>query len=113
VLFTRNLSFKKKALPKKLVFDKKKKWHKSAKKQRIKIDRTEYRKVDRKTLPPDAEHNGYRNVVVQNIISHTDNVEYKLERFYSPCENKINPRIAYLSTYPASRIPYTCVGISR
>ena len=69
--------------------DKKKKWHKSAKKQRIKIDRTEYRKVDKNTLPPDAEHKGYRNVVVQNIIFHTDNVEYKLERFYSPCENKL------------------------
>lgn len=69
--------------------ERKKNWRKSAKKPRIKIDRTEYRRVDRKTLPPDAEHKGYRSVVVQNIKFSTDNVEYKLERFYSPGESKL------------------------
>ena len=69
--------------------EKKKKWRKSAKKPRIKLDRTEYRRIDRKILPPDAEHKGYRSVVVQNIKFSTDNVEYKLERFYSPAENKL------------------------
>jgi len=49
--------------------EKRKKWSKSAKKPRIKIDRTEYRRVDRKILPPDAKHKGYRSVVVQNIKS--------------------------------------------
>ncbi|MDI6886362.1 MAG: transposase [archaeon] len=67
----------------------KKNWRKSAKKSRVKIDRTEYRRVDRKILPPDSEHKGYRSVVVQNIKFTTDNVEYKLERFYSPSENKL------------------------
>jgi len=69
--------------------EKKKRWRKSAKKPRIKIDRTEYIRVDRDILPPDAEHKGYRSVVVQNIKFTTDNVEYKLERFYSPSENKL------------------------
>jgi uncharacterized small protein (DUF1192 family)/transposase-like protein len=69
--------------------NKKKNWTKSAKKPKIKIDRTEYRRVDKKILPPDAKHNGYRTVVVQNIKFSTDNVEYKLERFYSSSENKL------------------------
>jgi hypothetical protein len=69
--------------------NKKKNWTKSAKKPRIKIDRTEYRRVDMNILPPDAKHNGYRTVVVQNIKFSTDNVEYKLERFYSLSENKL------------------------
>ncbi len=69
--------------------EKRKIWSKSAKKPRIKIDRTENRRVDRKILPPDAEHKGYRSVIVQNIKFTTDNVEYKLERFYSPSEDKL------------------------
>ena len=69
--------------------ERKKNWRKSAKKSRIKIDRTEYRRVNRKILPPDAENKGYRSVVVQNIKFTTDNVEYKLERFYSHAENKL------------------------
>ncbi len=69
--------------------EKKKNWNKSAKKPRIKIDRTVYRKVDEKGLPPDAEHKGFRSVVVQNIKFSTDNVEYQLERYYSPSEKKL------------------------
>jgi hypothetical protein len=69
--------------------NKKKNWTKSAKKSRIKIDRTEYRRVDTNILPPNAEHKGYRTAVVQNIKFSTDNVEYKLERFYSSSENKL------------------------
>ncbi|HCJ67613.1 MAG TPA: hypothetical protein DHV62_09955, partial [Elusimicrobia bacterium] len=66
----------------------KKKWTKSAKKPRIKIDRTEYISVDKNLLPPDAEHKGYRTIIIQNIKFATDNVEYKLEYYYSPSENK-------------------------
>lgn len=75
--------------PPSLKAERKKNWRKSAKKSRIKIDRMEYRRVNRKILPPDAENKGYRSVVVQNIKFTTDNVEYKLERFYSPSENKL------------------------
>lgn len=66
----------------------KKKWTKSSKKSQIKIDRVEVRQVDQDILPPDAEYKGYRYVVVQNIKFETDNVEYRLERYYSPSEKK-------------------------
>lgn len=66
-----------------------KNWNKSPKKPLIKIDRTVYRGVDNTTLPPDAEHKGYRSLIVQNIKFSTDNVEYKLERYYSPSEKKL------------------------
>lgn len=68
--------------------DKEKKWTKTAKKPKIKIDRTVYREVDKKLLPPDAKHKGYREVVVQNIKFSTNNVVYVLERYYSESENK-------------------------
>jgi regulator of replication initiation timing len=64
--------------------EKPKKWHKDSKKPKIKIDRTEYVRLDRSILPADAKHNGYRRVVKQNIKFETDNVEYRLERYYSP-----------------------------
>lgn len=67
----------------------KKNWTKSEKKPRIKIDRTVHREVDKSTLPPDAENKGYKSVIVQNIKFSTDNVEYKLERYYSPGEKKL------------------------
>ncbi len=68
---------------------KEKNWTKGDKKPRIKIDRTIKIEVDKKNLPSDAEHKGYRSVIVQNIKFGTDNVEYKLERFYSPSEKKL------------------------
>lgn len=67
---------------------KSKKWKKRSKKHRIKIDKTEVRRVDPDILPPDAEHKGYRTVLVQNIIFETNNIEYKLERYYSAGEDK-------------------------
>ena len=68
--------------------EKPKKWHKDSKKQKIKIDRTEYVRIDKSILPPDAKHNGYRRVIKQNIKFETDNVEYWLERYYSPSLKK-------------------------
>jgi regulator of replication initiation timing len=68
--------------------EKPQKWHKESKKPKIKIDRTEYIKIDRSILPPDAKHNGYRRVIKQNIKFETDNVEYWLERYYSPSLKK-------------------------
>lgn len=67
----------------------KKIWSKSSKKSRIKIDRIDYRYVDKSILPPDAKNKGYRTVVIQNIKFATDNVEYKLERYSSKIEKKI------------------------
>lgn len=62
---------------------------KQSKKPKIKIDRTEHVPVDTGILPPDAEFKGYRSVIKQNIKFETDNVEYILERYYSPSENKV------------------------
>ena len=59
-----------------------------AKKHKIKIDRTEVCKVDQKLLPDDAEFKGYQNVVVQEIVIKTENVEYMKEIYYSPSQNK-------------------------
>ena len=45
--------------------EQKKRRRKSAKKPGIKIDRTEYIRVDRDILPPDAEHKGYWSVFIR------------------------------------------------
>lgn len=66
----------------------KKNWFKTSKKPIIKIDRTEVKYVEKSILPPDAQHKGYRPVIVQNIKFSTDNVEYQLERYYSASEKK-------------------------
>jgi len=63
-------------------------WSKESKKLRIKIDKTDPRSVDKSILPPDAVHKGYRSVIVQNILFKTENIEYILERYYSPSEKK-------------------------
>jgi hypothetical protein len=68
--------------------EKPKKWHKDSKKRKIKIDRIEYLRLDKSILPIDAKHNGYRRVIKQNIKFETDNVEYWLERYYSPSLKK-------------------------
>jgi len=56
--------------------------------ERITVDRTERVKLDREQLPPDIEHRGYREVVIQNIVFKTNTVCYRLERFYSKSEDK-------------------------
>jgi len=56
--------------------------------ERIEVDREEVVKLDRSQLPPDVEHRGYRDVVIQNIIFETDTVRYRLERFYSEREGE-------------------------
>ena len=58
------------------------------KKPKIKIDRVEVCEVDKDILPDDAVFKGYQNVVVQEILIKTDNVEYKKEIYYSPSQKK-------------------------
>ncbi|MCP4721837.1 MAG: hypothetical protein GY860_20445 [Desulfobacteraceae bacterium] len=67
--------------------EKKKKKSKS-KKGKIRIDRSEVCEVDHSKLPADAEFKGHENVVVQEILIKTDNVEYKKEVFYSASEKR-------------------------
>lgn len=57
-------------------------------KRRIKIDRDEIISLDRNELPEDVISEGYRDVVIQNIIFKTDNVRYRLEKLYSPSTGK-------------------------
>jgi hypothetical protein len=44
--------------------------------ERIRIDREEVLKLDRASLPPDAEFKGYEDVVVQELRVCTDNVKF-------------------------------------
>jgi hypothetical protein len=62
--------------------------HKSAKKADIKIDRKEVVKLDRESLPKDAEFKGYAEVVVQDIVVKTDNVLFLKEKYYSAMTGK-------------------------
>ena len=65
----------------------KKKWQKGSKLDKIKIDTKEPIKYEGR-LPDDAQYKGYRSVVVQGLIIKTNNIEYQLERYYSPSEKK-------------------------
>jgi hypothetical protein len=64
--------------------EKPKSWSKSNKLDRIKINRVQIVEVDKNILPADAICKGYEEKTVQNIIIRTDNVLYRLEKYYSP-----------------------------
>ncbi len=55
---------------------------KRSKLDRIRIDREQVLKLDRATLPPDAEFKGYEDVVVQELCIRTDNVRFRKEKYY-------------------------------
>lgn len=62
---------------------------KYSKRDRIKITRKKELPIDKSTLPPDAEYKGSRSVVVQDIKIELDNIEFVIERYYSPSQNKV------------------------
>jgi hypothetical protein len=62
-------------------------WKKSSKKENLKIDEVKEIKYEG-LLPKDAINKGTRSVIIQDIIVKTNNIEYKLETYYSPSENK-------------------------
>ena len=62
--------------------------NRESKKDKIKIDRTEVCKVDKKKLPNDAQFKGYEKVVVQDLKIETDNIEFQKEIYYSPSEKR-------------------------
>ncbi len=70
-------------------------WSKGRKINSIAIDREQLLEVDRDRLPPDAEFKGYEEVVVQDVVVHTDNVLFRKEKFYSPSQRK-----TYLAELP-------------
>ena len=68
---------------------------KGRKVQQIQIDREQVLPVDPAILPPDAQFKGYEEVVVQDVVIHTDNVLFRKEKFYSPSQRK-----TYLADLP-------------
>ncbi|MCP4557310.1 MAG: transposase [Herbaspirillum sp.] len=66
------------------------------KRDTIAIDREKIVKVDRDSLPADAEFKGYTEVVVQDVEVKTDNILFRKEKFYSASEGK-----TYLAELPA------------
>jgi cell division protein FtsB len=62
---------------------------KSTKKDKIKITRQRHLPIDKSTLPSDAEYKGTRSVIVQDIKIEVDNIEFVIERYYSPSQNKV------------------------
>jgi len=75
-------------IPKGRMENQTKEWKKSSKSESIKIDRTVTIQMPKDELPSDAVFKGYDEKIVQNIIVTTDNVLYKLEKYYSPSEGK-------------------------
>ena len=53
----------------------------------IAVDREQAVLVDPVRLPPDAECKGYEDVVVQDVVFHTDHVLFHKEKFYSPAQH--------------------------
>jgi hypothetical protein len=70
-------------------------WAKGSKTERIAIDREDVLEVEPARLPPDAVFKGYEDVVVQDVIFHTDNVLFHKEKFYSPSQHT-----TYLASLP-------------
>lgn len=64
--------------------------------ERVRIDREEVLKLDRASLPPDAQFKGYEDVVVQELRIGTDNVKFRKEKYYAPSTGQ-----TYLAPLPA------------
>jgi len=64
--------------------------------ERVRIDREEVLKLDRATLPPDAQFKGYEDVVVQERRLGADNVKFRKEKYHAPSTGQ-----TYLALLPA------------
>ena len=69
---------------------------KRSKLDRIRIEREEVLRLDRASLPADAEFKGYQDVVVQELRIHTDNVKFRKEKYYAASTGQ-----TYLAPLPA------------
>jgi regulator of replication initiation timing len=67
---------------------KKRKNKRGSRNNSVQIDRTQVCEVDKAQLPEDAEFKGYETVIVQDLEIKTDNVEFKIEIYYSPLDGK-------------------------
>jgi hypothetical protein len=68
---------------------------KRSKKAAVRIDREQVLKVERASLPADAEFKGYEDVVVQDVVFGTDNVCFHKEKYYAASTGK-----SYLAELP-------------
>lgn len=68
---------------------------KRSKLDRIPIDREQVLRLDRATLPLDAQFKGYEDVVVQELLICTDNVKFRKEKYYAASTGK-----TYLAPLP-------------
>lgn len=68
---------------------------KRSKKATVRIDREQVLKVERASLPADAEFKGYEDVVVQDVVFGTDNVCFHKEKYYAASTGK-----SYLAELP-------------
>jgi len=75
---------------------KRKKRNKRSKKDRIKNHTKRICRVDRATLPKDAQFKGYQPVLVQDVIFQAYNTLFLKEKYYSPSFNK-----TFLAPLPA------------
>jgi hypothetical protein len=55
-----------------------------SKQAQLTITREEVCRLDRTTLPPDAQFKGYEDVVVQDLRIEADTIRFRKEKFYSP-----------------------------
>jgi Transposase IS66 family len=67
---------------------KKDKRNRKKKKGEIHINRVETLQIDKALLPKDAQFKGYQNVVVQDVVIKTDNIQFRKAMFYSPSLRK-------------------------
>ena len=61
---------------------------KGSKKALIQVDREQIVKVDRASLPADAQFKGYADVVVQDLVVKTDNICFHQEKYYAASTHK-------------------------
>lgn len=69
---------------------------KGGKKAKLAITRTEKLRVDKQSLPPDAQFKGYERVIVQEVIFRPEVICFEKEKYYSPAE-----RMSYQAALPA------------
>ncbi len=70
--------------------------HRRSKQGTIPIDRDEVCQIDPTTLPPDAAFQGYREVVIQDLVLRTDNVRFLQEVYHADSTGQ-----TYLAPLPA------------
>ena len=68
--------------------DGKKTRQRESKRPKITIDREHLCPLDKTGLPDDLEFKGYEDMVIQDLVIKTDNVNYRREVYYSPSQRK-------------------------